>query len=284
MISIDVNGITKRYGTNAALDDLNLSISKPGIYGIVGSNGSGKTTLLKIITGLSLPTSGTVSRSDGERRISIEEFLMHTGVLIGTPKFRKGIRGMDLIRATASVKGLTLSDKSIDYALTITDSKSFAELDIAGYSRGMVQRLLLSNSIIGNPKVLVFDEPTSGLDPDSRNTMHSIIRDLDNGERIIIFTSHDLWEVESLCQSAVVLEAGRIKGDWIDTTVKDHVYITMKPGGDISDKHGLRKLKQYGMDVLVSDGGDDSTIVKHFSDDVDSIQRGSALPLVYLGE
>lgn len=282
MISIRLGNISKSFGRTAALDGVSLELNEPGIYGIVGSNGSGKTTLLKILTNLSIQTSGTLRISEGDSILSPEEFLQMTGVVVGTPRFRKGIRGIDLLRLTSEVKGFRKDDPEITRAVETVSAQGFVNGFISEYSKGMMQRILLANGLIGKPRVLILDEPTSGLDPESREALHSVVRMLNDGSRIIVFTSHDLWEVEYLCTKATVLEAGHLMNSWINTGERKYVYITLRPGIMVDETFDARVKSNAGRVVLVADIAKQNDIVEHYGNNVDSIQKGSELPELYL--
>lgn len=284
MISIHLRNISKSFGKKKALTDINLDLTEPGIYGIVGSNGSGKTTLLKIITNLSIQSSGTLTVSDNGRYLPPGEFLQITGVVVGSPRFRRGIRGIDLLRLTSEIKGFGKESSEISCAVKTVNAQGFVNSFISEYSRGMLQRILLANSLIGRPQVMVLDEPTSGLDPESKAALHSVVRKLDDGSRIIIFTSHDLWEVESLCTRATVLESGRLMNSWINTGNRRYVYITLRSGTNIDETFDATVKSYAGKTVLVADVGRQEEIMNHYSDDIDSMQKGSELAALYLTE
>lgn len=282
MISIHTVNISKSFGRKQALKDITLSFEEPGIYGIVGSNGSGKTTLLKIITNLCLQSSGSLNVYDENRPMKTEEYLKETGVVVGSPRFRRGVRGIDLLRLTAEVKGIDVDGTDIRRAIDLVDAGSFVGGHISDYSKGMLQRILLANGLIGMPRIMILDEPTSGLDPETKASLHSVIRDMDNGERIIIFTSHDLWEVESLCTKATVLESGLVRSNWLSMNDRKYIYITLRHGTDVDKTNNARIKYNSGKTVLVTDIEHQHELTEYYSDDIDSIQRGSELPAMYL--
>lgn len=207
-----VRDLRKRFGPMEALRGASFDVHDGELFGLVGPNGAGKTTLLSIVACLSNATSGEVL-FDG-KPLRREDFSIRRAIGIGTQDlaiyqeltarenlafFGKlyGLRGDDLVKRIGGVLEFTgLSDRADDRAGT--------------FSGGMKRRLNLGIAVIHRPRVLLLDEPTTGVDPQSRNHIFERVKDLNNAGTTVIYTSHYMEEVESLCPRIGIIDHGRI--------------------------------------------------------------------------
>ena len=151
MIEITFENVSKNFGKTKALESLVFKIADHGVYCFIGPNGSGKTTILRILAGLSHPSKGRVYFSENNKKISVVHFLEKAGVVIAQPNFRKGIKGIDLLRITTSIKNVPESKNRIKELIDLFYLEDFIKKQIASYSSGMLQRLLLANALISDP-------------------------------------------------------------------------------------------------------------------------------------
>lgn len=198
-------GLTKRYGTAAVLDQVDLEVPEGSVYGLVGPNGAGKTTLLSIIAGLRSPTSGTV-----ELAVDLAE----VAVCPDAPEFEPWLTASEVLQLSASLSlprhSPPRSAEAIGALLAEAGLGESADRRVGGFSRGMTQRLALAATVVGEPKLIILDEPCSALDPAGRAEVLDMITRL-AAQATVIFSSHILADVERVCTSVGVLRKGRLR-------------------------------------------------------------------------
>jgi len=209
---IEIQGLTKKYGTLTALDDLNLTIEEGGVFGFIGPNGAGKTTTMRILTTLLKPTSGkawvagcsVLNDPRGVRRA-----IGYMPDFFGVYEDMKVWEYLDFFAACYDIPPQTRTGM-IDDLLALVDLGHKKEAYVESLSRGMKQRLCLARTLTHDPQVLILDEPASGLDPRARIEMRELLRELKNMGKTIFFSSHILSEVADICTSIGIVEAGRL--------------------------------------------------------------------------
>ena len=218
--------VSKFYGEVLGVNRVNLSLP-PGVTSLVGPNGSGKTTLMNLMTGLIRPTQGKVSVL-GLTPDQPEEFFRYVGYCTQFDSFPKGVTGYEFIFQTLKLRGLKnqeahrLAWEAIE-RLGMTDA---AQRRVAGYSKGMRQRIRLAQSIAHHPTVLVLDEPLNGLDPMARAETIALFEALGKEGLHVIVSSHVLHEVDKISNQVVlmsygyVVAEGQIQG--VRSEVKEH--------------------------------------------------------------
>ncbi len=207
---IIVNGLRKEYDEFVAVENLSFSVAQGEIFGIVGPNGAGKTTTLKMLSGLIRPTSGNIfmkgldiSKSPVKIKSSlgflpedsplyesmdVDDYLMFFAQLYNVPK------------GTAKKRiGSLLSDLALN-----PDGKKIGDL-----SKGMKRKVAIARSLINDPDILIYDEPASGLDPMTSRYIADYVHSLKQSGKTIIFSAHNLYQVESLCDRILILKSGR---------------------------------------------------------------------------
>ncbi len=234
------------------MKDVSISFEKPGVYAVLGPNGSGKTTILKIMAGLVKESSGSVRRFRNEDRIFLEEFLEHSGVAIGSPIFRPSLTGRDLLSLAVRVKGVRGMENEIERVSAIMKLDDFIDNEMMNYSSGMLQRILIANAIIGDPELLILDEPTAGLDPKSRTIVHELIRSYSEcPNKTVIFSTHDVWEADSLSHYFVFIENGSLISNMIENSKKDYVFCALADSNQIlEDRHSPINASRMRFDVV----------------------------------
>jgi ABC-2 type transport system ATP-binding protein len=195
----ETDGLVKRFGTHTALHGVDLRVPEGCVYGLVGPNGAGKTTLLAILAGLRRPTSGTVRLSAGRGRI---------GVLPDTPQFDPWLTGREVVSlALRLIDPSAVTPDRLDRVLADTGLSDAADRRVGGYSRGMLQRLGLAATVVGEPELLLLDEPAAALDPAGRREVLNLIAHL-RGRATVVFSSHILGDVQEVCDRIGVLRDG----------------------------------------------------------------------------
>lgn len=206
---IEVTGLSKTYGTVKALDGLDLSIPRGGVYGVLGPNGAGKSTLFRILLGLIRPTSGRVNVMGGE--VGDVAAMRRTGSMIETPRYPPFLTARQVLTWLARSHGLSPAEGGIDAWLERVGMTAAADRRVRGFSVGMMQRLGVAAALISKPDLVVLDEPTSGMDPPGIQEMRALIRSLADDDGVtVILASHQLAEVQRVCDRVAILDRGRL--------------------------------------------------------------------------
>ncbi len=196
-----------------ALSDICLSVPKGTIVGLVGANRAGKSTLLKIILGLIKADSGSVTRFD--KPITNRSTLKYIGAVLESPVFPPYLSPTDILNTLGSLAGIhsEFLPSLISEALTKVGLDDRKTQRIAGFSRGMTQRLLIAQAILANPDLLILDEPFEGLDFEGKQKIFELLTDWRKHGRSVIIVSHELEDLENICDRVVMLARGRIIRD-----------------------------------------------------------------------
>lgn len=194
-----------------AVRGLDLEIRQGEIFGFLGPNGAGKTTSMNVLLGFLQPTSGT-ARINGID-ISNPQSRESLGYLPELTYYYKFLNAVELLHFYGKLFGLNDSErnKRIAELLKLVELTDAATRPIKTYSKGMQQRVGIAQALINNPQVLIMDEPTSGLDPLGRNKVRQIIQRLKEEGKTVFFTSHELGEVETVCDRVAIFAAGELK-------------------------------------------------------------------------
>ncbi len=207
---IETKNLTKQYGTQKSVADLNIHVKQGRIYGLLGRNGAGKTTTMKMLLGLTQPTSGEVTIWGQPLRTNEKKLLPRIGYLIESPGFYPNLTATENLRIFATLRGVP-NRNAIKNALDLVglphkDKKLFSQ-----YSLGMKQRLAIALAIMHDPELLILDEPINGLDPIGIAEVRSFIRDLctERGKTILI-SSHILSEIALLADDIGIIDHGAL--------------------------------------------------------------------------
>lgn len=203
---IEVRGLTKRFGSFTAVDDLDFDVRPGRVTGFLGPNGSGKTTTLRMLLGLVRPTAGTAT-IDGRRYAEIENPQAVVGSALEATSFHPGRSGRDHLRVLATVAGVPA--RRVDELLELVGIPAAARQRAGGYSMGMRQRLGLAAALLGDPAVIILDEPANGLDPEGIRWLRGFLRHLADEGRTLLISSHMLGEVEQTVDDVVIIANGR---------------------------------------------------------------------------
>ena len=213
---IEVEGLTKRYGTLIALQDVSFRIGQGEIVGFLGPNGAGKTTTMRVLTGYMPPSAGRVTiagHSLGSESMAARRAV---GYLPETPPLYPEMRVEDYVRYVATLNDVPRRERGakVEHALEACGLAEVPGRVIGTLSKGFRQRVGLAQAIVHDPDVLVFDEPTSGLDPVQITEIRDLIRSLSQEKgRTIILSTHHLAEVEAICQRVMIIVYGRMRLD-----------------------------------------------------------------------
>ncbi|HCG75298.1 MULTISPECIES: phenol-soluble modulin export ABC transporter ATP-binding protein PmtC [Staphylococcus] len=203
--------ITKKYGQNTVIDDVNFDFANSQIVGLIGKNGVGKTTLMKIMNGNIINYQGKVDLSKDE----------NVGFLIEHPKLYDNKSGLYNLKLFAQVLGKDFDKEYSDHIIDAFGMRPYIKKKVKKYSMGMKQKLAIAVSLMNKPRYLILDEPTNGMDPDGSidvlKTIQSLVKQL---EMKILISSHKLEDIELICDRAIFLRDGHFVQD-----------VNMKDGG-----------------------------------------------------
>jgi ABC-2 type transport system ATP-binding protein len=237
---IEIQGLTKRYGSLTALDDLNLTIEEGAVFGFIGPNGAGKTTTMRILTTLLKPTSGRAWVAGHDVLTEQREVRRAIGYMpdfFGVYEDMKVWEYLDFFAACYDVPK-SARNAMIDDLLSLVDLGHKREEFVEHLSRGMKQRLCLARTLAHDPQILILDEPASGLDPRARIEIRELLKELRNMGKTIFFSSHILSEVADICSSIGIIEAGRLiaYGDMeeMKRKLRAHRLISVKVLGEVT--------------------------------------------------
>ena len=204
---LKVDHVTKYYGKNLAVKDLNFEVKDGEVFGLLGINGAGKTTTFRMITGLLDKTSGEITFNGKKIDYSVTDEI---GFLTEERSLLTKLTVFEQARLYGGLKGLTeeLIEERLDYLLDRLGIKEYKNRKIKELSKGNQQKIQLIMAIINKPKLLILDEPFSGLDPINIELFKSLILELKEGGASIIFSSHRMDHVEFFCESLVILVKG----------------------------------------------------------------------------
>lgn len=210
---VEVRNLTKKFGRLTALDNLNFDIYRGEIFGLLGPNGAGKSTFISILTTLCKPTSGDIfvnKLSVGKQAGSIKKSI---GFVPQDIALYPMLSGLDNLKFWAGIYGIKgpVKKERIREALSIVRLGDRAGDRVENYSGGMKRRMNIAVALLHHPQILVMDEPTVGVDIHSRKYILDTIRDLKERGTTVIFTSHYIDEMESICDRMAIIDKGVIK-------------------------------------------------------------------------
>ena len=207
---ISFENVTKKFGNRIAVDGVSYSVSKGEFFALLGPNGAGKTTLVRLLLGFSRPTAGNLSISgipagNSETRKKI-------GYLAEIHRIPPYLSGWEYLMRHAALSGLTggSAKKAVSEIIERVGMAGNEKMKASQYSKGMTQRMGLGAALVGNPELLLLDEPVSGLDPIGMRDVRVILEEFKSRGKTIILNSHLLSEVERLCDTAAIMNHGRI--------------------------------------------------------------------------
>ena len=211
---IEVQNLTKVYGSKTAVENVSFKIRNGRIYGLLGPNGAGKSTTMNIMTGCLSPTEGTVLINGYDICDQPIEAKRQIGYLPEQPPLFTDMTPAEYLTFVAEAKGVSddLIDRQVKEAMQVTDILSVKDRLIRNLSKGYRQRVGIAQAILGAPDIVILDEPTVGLDPQQLTEVRALVRKL--GEKLtVIISSHILSEISELCDHVLILSEGKLVAD-----------------------------------------------------------------------
>ncbi|MDR1818921.1 MAG: ABC transporter ATP-binding protein [Methanobrevibacter sp.] len=216
---IVVDNVVKKYGNQIVLKNISFNISNGQIFGYLGPNGAGKTTTIKLLLGLLKPDSGDIKVSDKDPyldTIETQNMKQQIGFVLESDLLNPNLSGFKNILYWAELYDNLNPEniyKQVNEVMTIVNLTDYKDMLVKNYSHGMKKRLLFARAIVHNPLILILDEPTNGIDLESRLIVRNLIKKFANENKIILFSSHDLNEVQKICTNIIILNKGEKRFD-----------------------------------------------------------------------
>jgi ABC-2 type transport system ATP-binding protein len=207
MSVLEFRGLTKRYGSVTAVDDLTFAPAEGRVTGFVGANGAGKSTTMRMLLGLTHPDAGCATIS-GQRYVDLRDPLRQVGAMVDPNVFHPNRSGRNALRVIARVA--SIGDGRVDEVLDQVGLTAAAGRRAGGYSMGMRQRLGLAAALLGDPATVVLDEPANGLDPQGVHWLRGLIRGLAAEGRTVFVSSHLLAELAQTVDDVVIIDHARL--------------------------------------------------------------------------
>jgi ABC-2 type transport system ATP-binding protein len=212
---LELRCVTKLYSSIPAVNDVSFVARAGEVTGYLGPNGSGKSTTLKMITGLIEATEGTILLDGEPIQQNPVQYKQRLGYVPEEPHLYSHLTGLEYLTMVTQLRNRPRksSAEKIDRLLRLFSLHGDRHLPISSYSKGMRQKVLLSAALLHNPDLILLDEPFSGLDVSSALVVRSLIRDLAQRGKVVLFSSHELETVERVCCHVVILHRGKIVAD-----------------------------------------------------------------------
>lgn len=283
--AVSIRNLTKVFRTQTvrrqvvtAVRNISLEVQPGEVYGLIGPNGSGKSTTMKVLLGLLKPTAGTAAifGLDSSRVDSRNE----VGFLPENPYFYKHLTGEEMLAFYGTLCGLGGAPlrERIDELLTLVDLQHARGRRLAGYSKGMLQRIGLAQAIIHRPRLVVLDEPTAGVDPAGSRKIRDLILELKSQGISVILSSHLLEQVQEVCDRVGIIFRGEMvrEGPLADLiAIEDQTEIVLRHATeDVLQQVRALVAKAGGTTALVSMGRPHTTLEKLFLEATQGAERG----------
>ena len=213
-MELTADRITKQYKNKIAVDRMSFTLTR-GVTGLLGANGAGKTTLMRILCGILVPDSGTVT-CDG-MDVETEEYREMLGYLPQEFGYYPEFSGRDFLLYMSAVKGMRKKEalKKTEELIELVGLKDAGRKKVRTYSGGMKQRLGIAQALLNDPQILIMDEPTAGLDPQERIRFRNLIAAIGK-DRIVLLSTHIVSDLEHIADRLMIMKEGRLlwQGEW----------------------------------------------------------------------
>ena len=233
---IEVNDLSFSYHEMEVIKGISFAVDQGEMLGFLGPNGAGKTTTAKLITGQLIAASGDIRVFGLDMTRNYRQALGRIGVSFESPNLYPKFSGFENLAIFARLNGL--STTHIPEILKQVDLNERGKDRVSSYSKGMQQRLVFARALVNHPELLILDEPTTGLDPVGRALIHELLRRKQEQGTTIFITSHDMWEIDELCDRVIFLNEGQIVANDTPERLKQQhgkslVEVGLKDGNDI---------------------------------------------------
>jgi len=260
---IKISNLNKKYGKHEVLKDINLELKGGSIFGLLGPNGAGKTTLISTLVGLNSCDSGKIIVDNKNIKDELAYIQSISSLIPQNLAFYPSLttkENLEFFGGMLGLHGNSLKSR-IEYVINITKLNDVYNQEAKTYSGGLKRRLNIAIGLISDPKIIYFDEPTVGIDPQSRNFILESIKEMKEENRLIVYTSHYMQEVEFLCDEIAIIDRGEIirQGDLSSLLIEFKA--TIKTADKVFEieidklSQELERLKQEGEKIESIDYG-----------------------------
>ncbi len=265
--AVSIQGLTKAFRTNIAVDNLSLEVPTGSVYGFIGPNGSGKTTTLRMMMNILYPDSGHIEIFGEPMNDAIADTI---GYMPEERGLYKRMKIRELLRFFARLRRTPDAEAHIDEWLERFELSARANEKIETLSKGLSQKVQFMATIISRPKLLLLDEPFSGLDPVNTDTMRDAILDLRKNGTTIVFSTHDMGTAERLCDFIFMIYKGKKVLDGTLASIQDSygtdtIRVRLDEGGSsLNGIAGIDRVTDFGQvqELRISDGTDPNDILR----------------------
>ncbi len=246
---VEIENITKTFGSVKAVDDLSLNVPQGKIYGFIGPNGSGKTTTLRMIMNIFYPDSGTIRTFGEEMKGTSTDRI---GYLPEERGMYKKMKVRDLLQFYGELKGGRKVNREVDYWLERLELSEWGNKKIETLSKGMGQKVQFISTIVAKPELIILDEPFTGLDPVNVETIKDAVLDLRSQGATVIFSTHDMNVAEKMCDFIFMIFKGRKVLDGTLVSIQDKygsdtIRIRTEGGrASLDNLEGVEKITDFG--------------------------------------
>lgn len=208
---ITITELSKNFGSLKAVDRLSFQVNGGEVFGLLGPNGAGKSTTVKMMVGMLSPSEGEIEINGQSVKSDINRIKADLGYVPENCALYENLTGREHLEMVCNLHHFPLEkiEPQATKLIELFELKDSADKRIAGYSKGMKQRLLLAGAIIHNPSVLILDEPLSGLDANAQSLIRELISEFARSGKTVIFCSHTLEVVERLCDRLIIIDHGK---------------------------------------------------------------------------
>ena len=271
---IELNRITKSFGSHIAVDDLSLQVPKGSIYGFIGPNGSGKTTTIRMIMNILYPDSGEI-RVLGKTHLG--SYLNQIGYLPEERGLYRKMKVKELISFYGELKHVPKPSREAEYWLERFDLVKWHSNKVESLSKGMSQKVQFIITIINRPEIIILDEPFSGLDPVNAEIIREVILELRNKGATVLFSTHDMSVAERMCDFIFMIYKGKkVLDGTLESIQEKYGQDTVRiqsdgAGSELEGIPGIEKVNDFGQikELRMTPGTDPQQIIS----DVMSITR-----------
>lgn len=283
--AIETFNLTKKYGDFLAVDELNLKVENKSIFGLLGPNGAGKTTTIKILTCLIPPTSGTAEVSGYDVVENPDDVRQKIGMVPQMVSLYADLTARENAELCADYYGLPkdLKEKRIDDLMELVDIKYAENMLVGNLSGGQKQKVSVVASMIHQPDILFLDEPTIGLDPTTKTVLWELIQELNDTGHTIILCSHDMYEVDMLCDHVGIIDKGILSAYDTPQGLKDDLLKDQDPKtgmnigkimkeledkSNVSEVSSFHKLKEKMVESQIANAREISIKIENLCDSI----------------
>jgi ABC-2 type transport system ATP-binding protein len=243
---VSTHHLFKKFGEKIAVEDVSFDVCEGEIFGFLGPNGAGKTTTIKMIVGLLMPTSGSISVCGYDVQAQPLQAKAVSGYVPDEPNLYPKLTGHELLRFVGDMYGLQRQqvERRIDELLRLFDLSQVGDDTIDTYSHGMKQKTALAAALVHDPKVLVLDEPTVGLDPKSARLIKDLLRQMAERGAAVFLSTHILEIAERMCDRVGIINQGRLisigtmdelRGTFKSETSLEDIFLSLTGGAEFAE-------------------------------------------------